>query len=154
MKLIRYALIVINTLMMQSCFEGCSETYEPEKDITVTCKNGYSEAVYTFARMTTQQLTPKDLPIEFIPNIVENGGMPPGYSSCSELTNHMFIRTPYVTFIFWRESTLKEFSKEEIIKYDIYDDIYHLTYNDLGLFNYEVVYHGYSYWQENNLTVE
>lgn len=155
MKALRYILIIINTIMMQSCVDMCSDGGEPIEEITVTYKNGSDENVYATIMTTTQQVTPKDLQDTCIPSITDDKCMMPEESNAiGGLTNHMFINRPYLTAIFWKESTLKRFTTEEIIQYDIYDDIYHLTYNDLRLFDYNIVYHGYSYWQENGINFE
>ena len=38
MKALRYILIIINTIMMQSCVDMCSDGGEPIEEITVTYK--------------------------------------------------------------------------------------------------------------------
>lgn len=39
MKALRHILIIINTIMMQSCVDMCSDGGEPIEEITVTYKN-------------------------------------------------------------------------------------------------------------------
>lgn len=59
MKALRYILIIINTIMMQSCVDMCSDGGEPIEEITVTYKNGSDENVYATIMTTTQQVRQK-----------------------------------------------------------------------------------------------
>lgn len=118
-------------------------------EVNVFVKNATEEPVYILIKQTTQKFTTKDFwgwGNLHVP-LVEPGEK--GHFGTSE---NLFFSYPYVTIIIFKESTVKRFSKEEILKYDIYDECYSLTYFELAwTYDFNITYHGYSHWQENEL---
>ena len=50
--------------------------------------------------------------------------------------------TFYYQFLIFKQSTLNKYTKEELIKKNIYDKLYVLTYEELEKMNFKIVYTG------------
>lgn len=115
--------------------------------VLLTIENGTDEPVYAFVDLNKKQLTPKDYS-----GLTVYGDdvrlLDGGESTQFDFTQGDFLYRPYATVMFFKESTVKRFSKDEIIAGDVYDLCINLTYSDLSLYGFRVVYHGESHWQE------
>lgn len=145
-KRINIILILVSTVLLYSC--GGDEP-EYNSEVNVFVKNAVDEPVYILIKQTPQKFTIKDfwgygdLHVPLVKF---------GEKEHFGTSKSLFFSFPYVTIIILKESTVKKFTKEEILKYDIYDECYSLTYSELEwTYGFNITYYGYSHWQENEL---
>lgn len=124
---------------------SCEEPGLDDK-VSITVENASDEAVFILLDWSKRPYSTKDFNENEISGDlikIESGG-----SGEYGTTKGNFLQHPFATIIIFRESTLKRFTAHDAIENDIYDDRYNLTYSDLELYGFRIVYHGYSNWQE------
>ncbi len=129
---------------------SCKDEESLYDEVTITVKNATDESIFIFVDHHSQSLSMKDFTVWINPNSLEFDQVDSGKEIQYKTEKRWLLESPFYNIFIFKSETISLFSKEELVEYDIFDDSYHLTYADLKLYDFKIVYDGYSHWKEQN----